>query len=160
MPAKSHRLIFAGGQADRRLYETAVLAILRERLRGSDIWVAGSRDWRAFEDHLRPAEAPIPTSLSGETDPSRYVAARAAALQERLMFVGACAGRGEHDGVEIEEGRLYIARIKPAVPDAVRPLADRLYGLLPQRERNVGAALNHYVIHATGEFSPEGPLVG
>ena len=44
--------------ADRRLYETAVLATLRDRLRGSDIWVAGSRDYRAFEDHLLPAAAP------------------------------------------------------------------------------------------------------
>ena len=51
------RLIFANGAADRRLYETAVLATLRERLRGSNIWVAGSRDYRAFEDYLLPAEA-------------------------------------------------------------------------------------------------------
>jgi hypothetical protein len=132
LPAKWRRLIFASGQADRRLYETAVLATLRERLRGSDIWVAGSRDWRAFEDHLLPAETPISASLGGEADPTRYVAARADTLHERLMFVGARAGRGELDGVEIEEGRLYIARIKPAVPEAVRPLADRLYGLLPR----------------------------
>ena len=41
-------------------------------------------------------------------------------------------GPWELDGVEIEQGRLYIARIKPAVPDAVRSLADRLYGLLPR----------------------------
>ncbi len=132
LPAKWRRLIFASGQADRRLYETAVLAILRERLRGSDIWVAGSRDWRAFEDHLLPAETPVSASAGGETDPDRYVAGRAAGLHERLAFVGARAGRGELNGVEIEEGRLYIARIKPAVPDAVRPLADRLYTLLPR----------------------------
>ena len=132
LSAKWRRLIFASGQADRRLYETAVLAILRERLRGSDIWVAGSRDWRAFEDHLLPPEAPISGSIGGETEPSRYIAARAGALHDRLVFVGAHAGRGELDGVEIEQGRLYIARIKPAVPDAVRPLADRLYGLLPR----------------------------
>ena len=33
------RLIFANSAADRRLYETAVLATLREKLRGSNIWV-------------------------------------------------------------------------------------------------------------------------
>ena len=132
LPVKWRRLIFASGQADRRLYETAVLATLRERLRGSDIWVAGSRDWRAFEDHLLPPETPISASIGGETEPSRYLTARAAALHDRLVFVGACAGRRKLDGVEIEQGRLYIARIKPSVPDAVRPLADRLYGLLPR----------------------------
>jgi hypothetical protein len=41
---KWRKLIFANGKADRRLYETAVLATLRERLKGSGIWVAGSRD--------------------------------------------------------------------------------------------------------------------
>jgi hypothetical protein len=45
------KLIFVSGAADRRLYETAMLATLRERLRGSDIWVAGNRDYRAFEDY-------------------------------------------------------------------------------------------------------------
>jgi hypothetical protein len=45
LPAKWRKLIFANGAADRRLYEVAVLATLRERLRGSDIWVAGSRDY-------------------------------------------------------------------------------------------------------------------
>ena len=57
LPPKWRKLIFANGAADRRLYEVAVLATLRERLRGSDIWVAGSRDYRAFEDYLLPAEA-------------------------------------------------------------------------------------------------------
>ena len=54
LPPRWRRLIFAGAQTDRRLYEVAVLATLRERLRGSDTWVDGSRDWRAFEDHLLP----------------------------------------------------------------------------------------------------------
>jgi hypothetical protein len=57
LPAKWRKLIFANGAADRRLYEVAVLVTLRERLRGSDIWVAGSRDYRAFEDYLVPADA-------------------------------------------------------------------------------------------------------
>jgi hypothetical protein len=43
LPPKWRKLIFQNGKADRRLYETAVLATLRERLKGSGIWVAGSR---------------------------------------------------------------------------------------------------------------------
>ena len=132
LPTKWRKLIFANGQADRRLYETAVLATLRDRLRGSDIWVAGSRDYRAFEDYLLPAEAPWHAGIGGETDPDRYLADRAAALHERLTFVAARAARGDLDGVEIEEGKLYIARTKPTVPEAARLLADRLYGMLPR----------------------------
>jgi hypothetical protein len=125
-------LIFASGAADRRLYETAVLATLRDRLRGSNIWVAGSRDYRAFEDYLLPAEALQNVGIADETDPDRYVASRATALQERLNFVAARAARGELDDVEIEDGKLYIARSKPTVPDAARDLAIRLNGMLPR----------------------------
>jgi TnpA family transposase len=131
LPTKWRKLIFENGSADRRLYETAVLAALRDRLKGSDIWVVGSRDYRAFETYLLPAAA-TDTEIDGETDPDRYVAARAAALHERLTFVAARADCGELDGVEIEDGKLYIARTKPVVPDAARLLANQLEGLLPR----------------------------
>jgi TnpA family transposase len=125
-------LIFATGAADRRLYETAVLATLRDRLKGSNIWVGGSRDYRAFEDYLLPAEALRDVTIEDEAGPERYIAGRAAALHERLNFVAARAARGELDGVEIEDGELYIARSKPTVPDAARDLAIRLNGMLPR----------------------------
>jgi TnpA family transposase len=132
LPPKWRKLIFASAAADRRLYETAVLATLRDRLRGANIWVAGSRDYRAFEDYLLPAGALQNMGIGGEIDPERYVAGRAAALRERLDFVAGRAARGELDGVEIEDGKLYIARAKPAVPDAARDLAIRLNGMLPR----------------------------
>ena len=133
LPAKWRKLIFASGAADRRLYETAVLATLRDRLRGRDIWVAGSRDYRAFEDYLLPINDTADTSrIDGETDPARYVATRGTLLHERLQFVAACAARGELDGVEIEAGKLYIARTKPVTPEAARLLAARLESLLPR----------------------------
>ena len=93
-PPQWRKLIFANNVADRRLYETAVLATLRERLRGSNIWVAGSRDCRAFEDYLLPAEAGRDIGVDGETDPGRYIASRTAALRERLNFVAEREGRG------------------------------------------------------------------
>ena len=132
LPPKWRKLIFANGKADRRLYETAVLATLRERLKGSGIWVAGSRDYRAFEDYLLPAEAVRDTGIGGETDPARYIAGRAATLHERLNFVADRASRGDLDGVEIEDGKLYIARFKPTVPDAALELSDRLSNMLPR----------------------------
>ena len=132
LPAKWRKLIFAKGAADRRLYEVAVLAMLRERLRGSDIWVSGSRDYRAFEDYLLPAEAGRNLGIAQETDPGQFIKAWAATLHEQLNIVMARAGRGELDGVEIEDGALYIARMKAAVPEAARDLAVRLNGMLPR----------------------------
>lgn len=132
LPPQWRKLIFANGAPDRRLYETAVLATLRDRLRGSNIWVAGSRDYRAFEDYLLPAEAARDTGIDGETDPDCYVATRAATLRERLTFVAERAARGELDGVEIEDGQLFIARTPPVVPEAARDLALRLNRMLPR----------------------------
>jgi TnpA family transposase len=132
LPPQWRKLIFANGATDRRLYETAVLATLRDRLRGSNIWVAGSHDYRAFEDYLLPAEAARDTSIDGETDPGRYVAARTETLRERLTLVAGRAARGELDGVEIEDGKLFIARTPPVVPEAARDLALRLNGMLPR----------------------------
>src|SRR5689334_17065669 len=84
LPAKWRKLIFANGAADRRLYEVAVLATLRERLRSSDIWVAGSRDYRAFEDYLLPADAGRNLGIGQETDPTRFMGVRAAKLHDQL----------------------------------------------------------------------------
>ena len=53
-------------------------------------------------------------------------------MHERLNFVAARAARGELDGVEIEDGKLFIARLKPTVPDAARDLAVRLNSMLPR----------------------------
>ncbi|SDB71600.1 Tn3 family transposase [Belnapia rosea] len=134
LPPRWRKLIFAGPTPDRRLYETAVLATLRERLRGAGAWVVGTRDHQAFESYLLPSEAAgtAAPAIGGETDPERYVAARAALLHERLTAVADLAARGALDGVEIEEGELYIARARPAVPDEARLWADRLYGLVPR----------------------------
>lgn len=132
LPPKWRKLIVAKGAADRRLYETAVLATLRDRLRGANVWVAGSRDYRAFEDYLLPAGVLQNIGIGDETDRDRYIARRGAALHERLNFVADLAARGELDGVEIEDGKLYIARIKPTVPEPARDLAIRLNDMLPR----------------------------
>jgi hypothetical protein len=51
------KLIFGQQKPDRRLYEIATLAALRERLRSADIWVEGSRSFRPIDEHLMPRSA-------------------------------------------------------------------------------------------------------
>jgi hypothetical protein len=65
------------------------------------------------------AISPLTEKNARLANPGRYVASRTAALRERLTFVADRAGRGELDGVEIEDGKLFIARTPPAVPDVV-----------------------------------------
>jgi len=45
-----------GTSVDRRTHEVAVMMTLRDRLRSGDIWVEGSRAFRAFDDFLLPPE--------------------------------------------------------------------------------------------------------
>jgi hypothetical protein len=42
---------------DRRAYEVAIMMALRERLQSGDVWVEGSRAFRAFDDFLLPRDA-------------------------------------------------------------------------------------------------------
>src|ERR1700738_3936931 len=46
------RHVLRGGGIDRRYYELCVLSELRDRLRAGDVWVVGSRRYRAFEERL------------------------------------------------------------------------------------------------------------
>jgi integrase len=46
------RHVLRGGRIDRRYYELCVLSELRNRLRAGDVWVVGSRRYRAFEERL------------------------------------------------------------------------------------------------------------
>ena len=50
------KLIKAKAGTDRRAYEVAVMMALRERLRSGDVWVDGSRTFRAFDDFLLPLD--------------------------------------------------------------------------------------------------------
>ena len=78
------------GQPDRRLYETAVFAVLRDRLRSGDIWVEGSRHYRAVEDQLLPRPlfaamreaGPLPVAVPESA--RAYLDERRALLARRL----------------------------------------------------------------------------
>ena len=53
-PAWRDAVLSAGQAHERRIWEAATLLALRDRLRAGDIWVEGSRQWRAVEDQLIP----------------------------------------------------------------------------------------------------------
>ena len=74
---------------DRRAYEVAVMMALRERLRSGDVWVEGSRAFRAFDDFLLPATfskaAERPTSWAS---PFRIVSRIGATRKLRFWKLG------------------------------------------------------------------------
>ncbi|MBO1687902.1 hypothetical protein HJU46_17655, partial [Clostridium butyricum] len=60
------------GRVDRAAYELCAFSELRDRLRAGDVWVRGSRRYRAFDDDLLPrptfaalkAAGPLPLAVA------------------------------------------------------------------------------------------------
>jgi hypothetical protein len=126
-----------GSPAHRRAWEAATLLALRERLRAGDIWVAGSRQWRAVEDQLIPPAlfaamreaGPLPVAAPATAE--EYLAERRALLDRRLAEVEAKAIADRLEEVRIKGGELTISPLKAVTPEEAEHLADRLYGMVP-----------------------------
>nr|MEC6699833.1 hypothetical protein [Sphingobium sp. SJ10-10] len=78
-----------------------MLTQLRDRLRAGDIWVAASRQYRAFDSYLLPpatfdamrARGPLPLAI--DTDFDSFVAGRRASLDTAIERVTILARQGE-----------------------------------------------------------------
>ncbi|MGO9236691.1 MAG: Tn3 family transposase [Methylocella sp.] len=121
---KWKRLVTEMGKPDRRLYETAVLTTLRDRLRSGDIWVAGTRNYQRFDDYLLPSAdvAEKAADLAITTDVDTYLSGRAKLLDWRLRRFARMLNRGKVEGVELSNGKLRVTPLKAITP----PQADRL----------------------------------
>jgi TnpA family transposase len=132
------KLVGSGGGGDRRAYEVAVLMTLRDRLRSGDVWVDGSRAFRAFDDFLLPAQAFAVRRQNGELGlavPDSFAQWRnekMGLLEARLREIDALAVAGELPDAALTEEGLSISPIRKDDTDASDQLARRLYGMLPR----------------------------
>jgi hypothetical protein len=130
--------VLPGGTIDRRHYELCVLSELRDRLRAGDVWVAGSRQYRSFEERLISAETlqdlkqAVTLPVAVEPDFEQFITARRVLLDERLTAVNAQAASGTLPDVTIANGVLKIAPIEKSTPPEAEALAARLYAMLPR----------------------------
>lgn len=138
-PAWREAVLAAGGRegGDRRIWEAATLLALRDRLRAGDIWVEGSRQWRAVEDQLIPSglfaamRAAGPLPVAAPATAQEHLAERRALLEQRLSEVTAAAAADRLEDVRISGGELRISPLKAATPEEAEDLAGRLYAMLP-----------------------------
>ena len=129
--------VLSAGSAERRTWEAATLLALRDRLRAGDIWVEGSRQWRAVEDQLIPPAlfaamreaGPLPVAVPATAE--EYWAERRVLLERRLAEVNAKAMADELEDVRIKNDELKVSPLKAITPEAAEDLAERLYGMLP-----------------------------
>ena len=123
---------------DRRAYEVAVMMALRERLQSGDVWVEGSRAFRAFDDFLLPRDAFESRRKAGELGlavPDRFEDWReekTTFLETRLRQVDALAAAGELPEASLTEEGLSISPIRKGDNEAADGLVRRLYAMLPR----------------------------
>ncbi|BCI73005.1 hypothetical protein SPKIRA_38350 (plasmid) [Sphingomonas paucimobilis] len=128
----------AEGTIDRRAYEIAVIAHLRERLGSGSIWVDGSRAYRTLDDYQLPMPAFEAMRASGDlrlvvpTDFSKWYEERRTLLARRMTEVERAAAAGELVDVTIERGQLLISSIRRSPSDDADALKARLYAMLPR----------------------------
>lgn len=131
------KLIFSGSKPDRRLYEIATLAALRERLRSADIWVEGSRAFRPIDEHLmpRPAFCDLKNADQLGLGVNRDGAAWPAEMQEMLDFnlkrLVHRAKNSKLEGVRLEAGTLLVTPLASEVPVASEELNLELNDMYP-----------------------------
>lgn len=127
-----------GGGIDRHYYELCVLSELRDRLRAGDVWVVGSRRYRAFEERLISYDTlkelerggSLPIAVDGDFE--RFISARRTLLNERLAAINIKTKGGLLPDVMLDKGVLKITPIEKSTPPEAEVLAARLYAMLPR----------------------------
>ena len=127
-------LIMQDGQPKRRVYETAVVATLKDRLRAGDIWVDGSREYRRFDSYFMPRDKAEATMRDAgfEIDPETWLANRRERLEKRLGQVGRALKRNTLPNVRIERGRLIITPHDAVTPPAALRLDRAIDAVMPR----------------------------
>ena len=127
-------LIVQDGQPKRRVYETAVVSTLKDRLRAGDVWVDGSREYRRFDSYLMPRDKAevIMRDAGFEADPEAWLADRREKLAKRLAQVDRALKRNALTGVRIERGRLKITPHDAVTPPAAVRLERAIDAVMPR----------------------------
>ena len=133
------RFVFkADGTIDRKFYELAAMSELKNALRSGDVSVAGSRQFKDFEEYLLPRAAFEEQRAKGQlglevdTTASVYLDERYERLREALDETERLAKAGELPDVEITSKGLKITPLEDSVPPEAKKLTQQVYDLLPR----------------------------
>ena len=124
----------SGGKPDRRLWETAMMAHLRNKWRSGDVWVERSSNYRRFDSYLLPANAvaPIAATLKLPATADEWLDGRARELDLRLKRFAQSLANGKIEGVSLDDGKLSISPVRADRDPAAENLAARIDALMPR----------------------------
>jgi TnpA family transposase len=128
------RLITESGRIDRRRYEIAIMATLRDRLRAGDVWIEGTRNYQRFDAYLlgRRDAAKVADVLPFDSNAASYLADRALNLDWRLRRFAKQLKTNKLEGVSLERDRLKLQQMPPVTPPEAEALDRKLDTLLPR----------------------------
>jgi TnpA family transposase len=138
VPRRWRPFVLTRAGVDRAGYELCAFSELRERLRAGDVWVAGSRRYRAFDDDLLPratfealkAAGPLPLAVAPRFED--HLDERCARLEDAAASVAALARAGDLPDVRLDEAGLTITPLRAITPPAVKAVRQSLYDRLPR----------------------------
>jgi len=138
-----------GGRPDRRLWETGIMAHLRNKWRSGDVWVERSANYRKFDSYLLPAAeaAPVAAGLKLPATADEWIADRGRELDWRLKRFARRLALGQVEGVTLNGDKLSITPVRAEESAAAKALAARIDGLMPRVRIT---ELLHEVARATG----------
>lgn len=131
------KLIFGKDRPDRRLYEVATLAALRDKLRSADIWVDGSRSFRPIDEYLMPRSTFTTMKeqdrlgLGVQGDAAAWLAEARQMLDFNLKRLAHRARSGKLEGVRLGAGTLIVTPNAGEVPAAAEELNADISELYP-----------------------------
>lgn len=134
---QTRKLISRQDKPDRRIYEIAPLAVLRDRLRSADVWVEGSKSYRPMDELLMPMPAFRTLKEDGDlglgvqSDGAAYLFEAAQALDFNLQQLAYRARNGKLDGVRLEHGQLLVTPLSSEIPAEAEELNWELSGMYP-----------------------------
>ncbi|MEP6869070.1 MAG: Tn3 family transposase [Novosphingobium sp.] len=122
------------GKVNRRLWEVATLAHLRNKLRSGDVWVERSAGYRRFDSYLlsEPQAAPIAADLCLPSSATEWLTERSQQLDWRLKKFAQRLKRNDLHGVRFDDGRLQISPVRTVVSGEAEALADQLDAMMPR----------------------------
>ncbi len=135
--ARWARVVMTANGIYRRFYELCVMTELKNSLRAGDMSVAGSRQFKDFDDYLLPpvtfAKYKATNRLGIAINPNceEYLEERLGLLQDELGMVDQAAGNGDLPGVVIGSAGLTISPQTTIVPADAQTLTDQVQALMP-----------------------------
>lgn len=138
VPRRWRAFVVDQGRVDRAAYELCAFSELRDRLRAGDVWVAGSRRYRAFDDDLLPrptfaalkAAGPLPLAVAPRFED--HLAERSLRLEEAAAAVAARARAGTLPDIRLDAAGLTITPLRAITPPTVKTARQALYDRLPR----------------------------